>query len=81
MGGVSLWEQDFLWPWYNTVTPLPACGHFIVSTLGLMNCPLQSWLADSWEPKKTRSQRPAQAVGAVSLPPRGRGVAVARRAG
>ena len=57
---MSPWEQDFLWPWHNTVTPLPACGHFIVSTLGLMNCSLQSWLADAWEPKKTRSQRPTR---------------------
>lgn len=60
---------------------LPVDALVIVSTLGLMTCPLQSWSADAWELKRTRSQRPAQAVGAVCLPALGRGVAVVRRAG
>ena len=70
---MSPWEQDTVWPWYNTVTPLPPVDTLvIVSTLGLMNCPLQFWSAEAWEPEKTHSQRPAQAVGAVCLPPWGR---------
>ena len=42
-----------------------------VATLGLMNRPLQSWLADVWVPKKTGSQRAAGAVGTVCLHPWG----------
>lgn len=50
---------------------LPVDTLVIVSTLGLMNCPLQFWSAEAWEPEETHSQRPAQAVGAVCLPPWG----------
>lgn len=42
-----------------------------VATLGLMNCPLQSWLADVWVPEKTGSHRAAGAVGTVCLHPWG----------
>lgn len=70
---MSPWEQDIVWSWYNTVTPLPPVDTLviIVSALGLINCPLQFWSADVWESEKTRSQRSTQAVGAVCLPPRG----------